>query len=103
MCNTIEEYNLPYMSCDMRFPTMWPEIFFSSRAEILPHSQWNLGDFFPNFEERNPNLNFLTFFFEDWDFHSMTTYKLHVDNLHPLHLIWQKYVSLLICFFIDQK
>ena len=36
-------------------------------AEIRPHSQWNLGDFFPNFE-KNPNLpkkkkNFFFFFF----------------------------------------
>ena len=27
-----------------------------SGAEIWPHSQWNLGDFFPNFEEKNLNL-----------------------------------------------
>ena len=34
-----------------------PHKFFlvSSGAEIWPHSKWNLGDFFPNFE-KNPNL-----------------------------------------------
>ena len=31
-----------------------------SGAEIRPHSQWNLGDFFPNFE-KNPDLQ-KTFF-----------------------------------------
>ena len=31
-----------------------------SGAEIRPHSQLNLGDFFPNFEEKNPNLQILT-------------------------------------------
>ena len=62
-----------FQQCGQRF-------FFSSRAEILPHSQWNLGDFFPNFEERNPNLNFLTFFlkigiFIQWP---LTSYMLTI-------------------------
>ena len=33
------------------------DFFVYSGAEIQPHSQWNLGDFFPNFD----------FFLEDCD------------------------------------
>ena len=29
-----------------------------SGAEIQSHTQWNLGDLFPNFEKNTPNLHF---------------------------------------------
>ena len=58
--------------------------FVFSGAEIRLLSQWNFGEFFPNFE-KNPSLQKKkSFFFEDWDFHSVTT---HTSNLLPLHLI----------------
>ena len=51
--------------------------FICSRAEIRPHSQWNLGDFFPNLKK----LPSFKKKFEDWDFHCHHTHKLHGDVL----------------------
>ena len=42
--------------------------------------------FFSNFEKKTQSSK-KKFFFEDWDFHSVTTHKLHGDNLLALHLI----------------
>ena len=42
--------------------------FVFSGAEILPHCQWNLGDFFPNFEKKIPIFKKKDYFFEDSDF-----------------------------------
>ena len=51
-----------------------------SGAKIGPHSKWNLGDCFPNFEKKISNLK--KKLFAD----SQHTHKLHDDNL-LLHLI----------------
>ena len=52
-----------------------------SGAEIRPHSQWNLCDFFPNFEgeksQSSKNIFFL-FFVEDLGFHSVNTHTSHM-------------------------
>ena len=46
-------------------------------------SQWNLGDFFPNFEKKNPNLQKKKklYFFEDWDFHALNTHTSYKDDV----------------------
>ena len=36
-------------------------------AEIQPHSQWNLGDFFPNFEKKSQSSIFF-YFLKIWIF-----------------------------------
>ena len=48
-----------------------------SGAEIQPHSQWNLGDFFPNFEKKIPSSIILRLGFS----FSQHTHKLHGDIL----------------------
>ena len=42
-----------------------------------PHSQWNLGDFSPNFEKKNPPKIYI-FFFEDWDFYLVNTHRRYI-------------------------
>ena len=50
-----------------------PKIFWCSQGpKFWPHSQWSLGDFFPNFE-KNPNFQ-KKIFLEAWDFHSVNTH-----------------------------
>ena len=46
------------------------DFFMFSGAEIRPHSQWNLGDFFPNFFFLKIGISF-----------SQHTHKLHGDVL----------------------
>ena len=54
--------------------------FVFSGTEIGSHFQWNLGDFFPNFEKKNHTLpqkkKQNIFFFDDLDFHSVTTHTI---------------------------
>ena len=53
-----------------------------SGAEIQPHSQWNLGDFFPQFLKKQNNPNLQKKFFEIGIFiQSPHTRKLHGDIL----------------------
>ena len=41
-------------------------------CSLGPNSaQWNLGDFFPNFEKKSQSS---FFFLDDWDFHSVNTH-----------------------------
>ena len=47
----------------------------SPGAEIWPHFQWNLGDFFPNFGKKN-------IFYEDWDFHSVNTHTSYMVTFY---------------------
>ena len=79
--------------CNTR--VIWKEGIVFSGAKIRPHSQWNLGDFFPNFE-KNMNLQkkccfFFVCFLEDWDFHSVNTY------IHKLHT-WQHSTTIAFYF-----
>ena len=75
------------------------DLFVLSGAEIRPHSQWNLGAFFPNFEKKIPIFNF--FFVEDWDFLSV--------NTHTSYMVKFSFnLMAIVCvianlFFIDQK
>ena len=66
--------------------------FVSSGAEILPLSQWDLGDFLPNLKKKFPiskkkkKIFFFFFFFLEFSFEVTThTQKLHDDNLLELH------------------
>ena len=56
-----------------------------SGAEIWPHSQWHLGDFFPILKKKYPNLpkKKKKIFFKDSDFHPVITHthKLQGDIL----------------------
>ena len=47
-------------------PYIFREFFVFSVAEIRPHSQWNLGDFFPILKK---NTNLKKIFLDGWDFH----------------------------------
>ena len=65
-----------------------------------PHSQWNLGAFFPNFGKKIQSSQ-IFFFFEDWDFHSVNTHKSYM-------LTFSFNLMAIVCvianlFFIDQK
>ena len=51
-------------------------------AEIRMHSQWNLGDYFPNFEKKSQSLKKFFFFLKIGIFIQSTyTHKLHGDVL----------------------
>ena len=77
-------------------------IFWCSKGPKLgpiPKSwQWNLGDFFPNFEKKSQSSKKI-FFLEDSDFHSvniLTSYMVTFSfNLMAIVCV--------ITFFIDQK
>ena len=64
-------------------------IFFVFSGAKIPHSQWNLGDFFLNFEKKSQSSNifyYLLFGRMAFSF-SHHTHKLHCANLLPLNLI----------------
>ena len=54
--------------------------FVFSGAEIQLYSQWNSGDFFPNFEKKSQSSKKNVF--EDWDFHSVNT---HIHKSYMVH------------------
>ena len=71
----------------------------SSGAEIRPLSQWDLGDFFSQFEKKIPiskkkkkkkkkKKNFFFFFFLELSHTRTHTHTLHNDNLLELHPIF---------------
>ena len=47
-----------------------------SGAEIQPHCQRNLGDFFAILKKKSKSSK--KFFFEDWDFHSFNTHTSYM-------------------------
>ena len=72
-----------------------------SGAEIWPLSQWNLGDFFPNFEQKSQSLKI---FFEEWDFHLATWWQSTTASYLSFKFLMTKvYVIGHLFFFIDQK
>ena len=47
-----------------------------SGAEIRPHSQWYLGDFFPNFEKKSQSSKFGIFIQQTHKVHVVTFFNL---------------------------
>ena len=73
----------------------------SSGAEIRPLSQWDLGDFFPQFEKKisKKKKNFF-FFFLEFSLSQHThvyIHKLHGDNLLSLNLIFLQFNGNSMC------
>ena len=56
-------------------------VFLGAKFQTHSQSQWDLVNKNPNLEEKNPNFKKNMFFFEDWDFHSVNTHKIHGDIL----------------------
>ena len=58
-----------------------------SGAEMKPHSQWNLGAFFPILK-KNPDLQKKNIhFFEGLDFHSVNTYTRARTYTHTSYMV----------------
>ena len=73
----------------------------SSGAENRPFSQWDLGDYFPQFEKKNPNLKkklkkIFRIFIQ-----SPHTHKLHGDNLLSLQLIFLQFRAIVSCIMAN--
>ena len=70
------------------------------------NSQWNLGDFSPNFKN-NPNLQKKIycdfFFFEDWDFHSVNTHIHYMVTFSFTLMAIVCVIHVANVFFIDQN